>query len=158
MADNVPPFFDAMKKILAIFIVVTGFFGCKGKEEAEAPKEKAPTEKEKDCYALESKGDTIRLSLIENANNVTGELFYSLNEKDRNIGTVSGIFVGDTLYADYTFRSEGTTSVREIIFLKRNNSIVEGTGPMEEKDGKQTFIMPRKLDFSGVILQAADCK
>ncbi|RZJ34044.1 MAG: hypothetical protein EOO51_11335 [Flavobacterium sp.] len=146
-----------MKKCLALFSALIVLAACKGKEETEAPKDEQQKPKEKLCYALESKGDTIRLSLIQNANNVTGELLYSLKEKDRNEGTVSGIFVGDTLYADYTFRSEGTTSVREIIFVKRGSEIVEGTGPMEEKADKQTFIMPRKLSFTGVRLQSTDC-
>nr|GFC68635.1 hypothetical protein [Tanacetum cinerariifolium] len=36
---------------------------------------------------------------------------------------------GDTLVADYTFQSEGTTSIRQVVFLRRDIGFIEGFGP-----------------------------
>lgn len=113
----------------------------------------------KECYQMANANDTVMLAMATNANNVNGELTYNLKEKDANKGTISGIFIGDTLFADYTFQSEGMTSVREAVFVKKGNTLVQGTGAMEEKDNKLCFKNPRALTFdSAMVLQKMDCK
>lgn len=63
--------------------------------------------------------DSIFLQLHIDNNIVNGDLEYKRFEKDRNKGTIKGMFRGDTLFADYTFMSEGVMSVREVMFLKK---------------------------------------
>ena len=153
-----------MKKILILGIAFATFTSCK-KEEKEVVTENEMEQQEvsissKDCYLYVKAKDTVRLTLITaNGNNVSGDLVYSFFEKDKNSGTVSGMFKGDTLYADYTFQSEGTSSVRETVFLKKGTTLIEGYGEITEKDNKQVFKDKKTLKFEGnVILNKVECK
>ena len=100
-----------------------------------------------ECYAYRTDTDTVRLTLQTTQPTVTGQLAYRYFEKDRNQGTISGTMHGDTLLADYTFQSEGTTSVRQVAFLRRDIGLVEGFGPMAEHQGKLIFTQPQKLEY-----------
>ena len=86
---------------------------------------------EKICYTNYSVKDTVKLELERNENRINGSLRIKLLGKNENKGTFSGVLRGDTLVADYTFMSEGVTSVRQIAFLKRNNTLVEGYGDVK---------------------------
>ncbi len=99
------------------------------------------------CYAHTSATDTIRLTLQTTQPTVTGQLAYRYFEKDRNQGTIRGTMRGDTLLADYTFQSEGTTSVRQVAFLRRDIGFVEGFGPVAERQGKMVFTQPSTLHY-----------
>ena len=103
----------------------------------------------KKCYANYSLKDTVKLELVKNKNIISGTLRFKYFGKDENKGTFAGVVRGDTLVADYTFMSEGVTSVRQIAFLKRNNTLVEGYGDVEEKNGKMVFKNIGKLNFKG---------
>jgi hypothetical protein len=107
----------------------------------------APASTGPQCYAYRTETDTVRLTLQITQPTVTGQLAYRYFEKDRNTGTISGTMHGDTLLADYTFQSEGTTSVREVAFLRRDIGFVEGYGPVAEVQGKTIFKLPRTLHF-----------
>ena len=99
------------------------------------------------CYAYRTDTDTVRLTLQTTQPTVTGQLAYRYFEKDRNQGTIRGTIHGDTLLADYTFQSEGTTSVRQVAFLRRDIGFMEGFGPMAERQGKLVFERPHALQF-----------
>lgn len=99
------------------------------------------------CYAHLTATDTIRLTLQTTQPTVTGQLTYHYYEKDRNQGTIRGTMHGDTLLADYTFQSEGTTSVRQVAFLRRDIGFIEGFGPVVERQGKLLFEQPRTLQY-----------
>ena len=99
------------------------------------------------CYAHTSATDTIRLTLQTTQPTVTGQLTYHYYEKDRNQGTISGTMHGDTLLADYTFQSEGTTSVRQVAFLRRDIGFIEGFGPVAERGGKMIFEKTSALQY-----------
>jgi hypothetical protein len=110
------------------------------------------------CYAYRTETDTVRLTLQTTQPTVTGQLAYRYFEKDRNQGTISGTMHGDTLLADYTFQSEGTTSVRQVAFLRRDIGFVEGFGPVAERGGKTVFTSPRTLHFDAkYTLLPVDC-
>jgi hypothetical protein len=65
---------------------------------------------------------------------------------------------GDTLLADYFFLSEGTRSIRQVAFLKRGNSLLEGYGNIEEQNGKTVFKKDKGLSFgNGIILEKGTC-
>jgi hypothetical protein len=100
------------------------------------------------CYALMTKGDTVRLSLTQTGNDVTGDLLYQLSGKDRNTGMIHGTMHGDTLLANYNFQSEGVESVREVAFLAKEGGFVEGYGPVQEQKGKMVFTPNTSLTFS----------
>lgn len=99
------------------------------------------------CYAHTTATDTIRLTLQTTPPTVTGQLTYHYLEKDRNQGSIRGTMHGDTLLADYTFQSEGVTSVRQVAFLRRDIGFIEGFGPVVERQGRLVFAQPRTLQF-----------
>ena len=141
------------------------FASCTNKTEektvvTEEEMEKPETESVKECYQYAAKKDTVSITLItSNGNNVSGDLEYKWFEKDNNDGKISGMFKGDTLYADYTFQSEGMTSVREMVFLKKGNTLIEGFGDIEEKGDKQVFKDKKNLKFdANIVLEKAICK
>lgn len=125
--------------------------------EIEQPEITAPA---KECYEYANGKDTIHLSLTTtNGNNVSGDLKYAWFEKDNNTGTLSGMFKGDTLYADYTFQSEGMTSVRETVFLRKGDELLQGYGDITEKDNKQTFKDKKSVKFDEkMVLKKVVCK
>ena len=111
------------------------------------------------CYISLKNRDTVSLSLNQVQDAVTGELSYNLFEKDKNTGTVAGIIKGDTISLEYSFLSEGTSSVRQVIFLKKGDQLIEGYGPSEEKNGKTIFKDSTTVKFGeGIILSKTDCK
>lgn len=151
-------------KILMLAIVSGIFFSCKKKEhelttdelKSEMPQEVAATT---ECYEYVKGKDTIQANLVVQSENVNGDLMYKLFEKDKNTGKLSGRISGDTLIADYTFMSEGTESVRQVVFLRKNKTLLEGYGESEEKDGKMVFKSMKDLNFtSSLQLLEVPCK
>lgn len=139
-------------------------FACSKKEDNKKPIETAAPEATamvngKSCYEYIKGNDTVSMSLAMNANNANGELIYKLYGKDSNEGTFSGTFIGDTLYADYSFNAEGTTSVREAVFLRQNDILIQGVGEMVEKENKQVFKNPKNISFDQtIVLAKKDCQ
>ena len=148
-----------MRTQIILALVALSLVSCKKKENQEtvvAPT--LPASPERECYAFVSGKDTIRLSLNLSPTNVTGELQYLFFEKDKSRGSVSGAFIGDTLFAEYNFQSEGTSSVRETVFLRKNNLMIPGYGEVEVKDGREVFKNPHKLTFDDrSALAKTDC-
>jgi hypothetical protein len=107
----------------------------------------APTPSGPQCFAYVTAQDTVRLTLQTLQPTVTGQLSYRYFEKDRNLGTIRGTMHGDTLLAEYTFQSEGTQSVREVAFLRRDIGFVEGFGAVTERQGKAVFQQPHALQY-----------
>jgi hypothetical protein len=110
-----------MKKIIVSGLVLMSVLvSCKKEEEKQV--ETIPDASEKivveeqvsdECYSGSIKKDTILMNLTIKGNEVTnGKLSYKFYEKDKNQGTLVGELKGDTLFADYTFMSEGVSSVR----------------------------------------------
>ncbi|MGN6619105.1 MAG: hypothetical protein ACTHJ5_18160 [Ilyomonas sp.] len=99
------------------------------------------------CYAQKNK-DTVLLNIELNGDKVTGELYINRFEKDVNRGTINGTMKGDTLFADYTFNAEGMQSVREVVFLKKDDVIIEGYGPLKyDSNNKAVFTNKDSLMF-----------
>ncbi len=113
---------------------------------------------ETSCYASSLNKDTVQMKLEVFEKVVTGSLAYNLYEKDRNEGVFEGILKGDTLVAEYLFKSEGTQSLRQVVFLIKDGTATEGYGDMEEKNGKMVFKSLAGIVFGkGVILKKEAC-
>ena len=111
------------------------------------------------CYQYIKNRDTATLSLKTIDNKLTGTLGYNLYEKDKNAGTIAGVVKGDTIIANYTFQSEGKTSVREVAFLKKGSQLAEGFGDVQEVNGESKFKDLSKLKFDGsMTFEKIDCK
>lgn len=110
------------------------------------------------CYTGIKGKDSIHLVVERFPNVVTGRLTYNFSEKDGNKGTLDGKLSGDTLFADYTFMSEGKSSVREVAFLLRDSTATEGYGPIEEEGGKMVITDRSKLNFTNaIVLKLTSC-
>lgn len=107
------------------------------------------------CYGSYTDKDSVFLKLTITGDKVVGDLTYKLFEKDRNRGTFEGILQGDTILASYQFQSEGTTSTREVAFLKKDNELVEGFAPMDSTGTH--FLNKHDLDFAGIVLMPDEC-
>lgn len=82
------------------------------------------------CYKLISGKDTasMRINVIDSF--VTGDLRYHWEAKDNNDGSIKGVIRNGLIIADYTFRSEGSLSVRQVAFKLEGTSLVEGYGDL----------------------------
>lgn len=111
------------------------------------------------CYEYAKDSSKVSLNIVLANDVVTGDLLFDYYEKDKNSGTIEGKMKGDTLFADYSFMSEGIHSVREIVFLRNGNDWVEGYGEVEELNGKFVFKTNATLTFnSNIVLQKIPCK
>ena len=111
----------------------------------------------KTCFSKFAK-DTIELSFASTGDSISGTLAYKIFEKDKTEGVIHGHFKGDTLFAEYTFQSEGMQSLREIVFLKKGDVLVQGIGPIEEKGNRQYFTDYKQIHFdSGIELKKSNC-
>lgn len=158
-----------MKKVILLGIVfISILVSCKKEKEKEkedtldaAEEIVAEEPASQECYTAIIKKDTISMALNVQGDQVTsGKLSYNFYEKDKNEGALVGEIKGDTLFADYTFLSEGVSSVRQVVFLKKGNTYVEGFGDVvDDNKGKVTFKDKKQLKFEGnIVLAKVDCK
>jgi hypothetical protein len=100
------------------------------------------------CYQMTLKRDSATLDLTIQDTTVTGKLNYIFYQKDYNKGTIKGVLRNDIIYADYTFESEGSTSVREVIFKVEEDTLVPAYGELTQKDNKIIFSNKEDLHFN----------
>ncbi len=152
------------KKIILTLLPTVFLISCqKNKKEEYIPYCPIPTldkaGPQKWCYQYVHGKDTIDAHFIIEKEKVIGDLAYHFYEKDKNTGTVEGAFKGDTLIANYTFISEGASFFRQVVFLRNNdNTLSEGYGESEEKEGKMVFKNIKKLNFSGITMKEIRCQ
>lgn len=145
-----------MKKHLIInCLLVWSFLSCDNKT-GEADSNRALGSNT--CYIGIIGQDSIYLQLNMRDSQVEGDLKYNFYEKDDTQGVLEGEFLGDTLFANYRFISEGIESEREVAFLRNGDSLQEGYGEMEEKDGKMVFVSRNSLNYGqSFLLGETEC-
>ncbi|KIA83476.1 hypothetical protein OA84_08155 [Kaistella solincola] len=109
------------------------------------------------CYMEAIGKDTVFLSLEDNLGTFIGKMRYKNFEKDSSHGDIMGSQNGDTLKIVYTFQAEGTTSEREIYFLKKDGSLLEATGLYDVDGIKSVYAKPNELKYDGHVLKQTDC-
>lgn len=151
-----------MKKVYLSSILALTFLSCNNSKKLNSDNSTDTVKimiPDNSCYAAvisDNDGALLKLEVFPNV--VTGILKYNFAEKDSNEGTIEGKIVGDKIYADYTFLSEGTTSVREVAFLVDGNKIIEGSGEMVESNGKMIFKDKKKITYkNGITFSTIDC-
>ena len=102
------------------------------------------------CYENQNGADTVQLRIADSSGMISGNLNYRIEGKDANTGSFSGKWFGDTLIADYSFRSEGVRSVRQIAFLKKDSFLIEGFGPVTQENKQMKFKSRDSLSFNEV--------
>ena len=155
-----------MRLVLILALAIISQSSCNNNANTTSPEEdttKADTTHlsgglVRECYAQIGK-DTVLLSIIVNQSNaVNGTLFIHRSGKDINQGNLDGKLTNDTLLAEYTFYSEGRQSVREVVFLKKDDAMIEGYGEVEDRNGKMIFKNTGTLKFDDKMkLKKVDC-
>lgn len=159
-----------MKKALILMVMALAVFtSCKKEATTTEPIQITPSPPKEaeiveptgdQCYAWKSNGSIIEMSFNVNSHQeVNGKLSYNLVGKDKNEGTLIGNMKGDTLIADYTFNSEGVSSVREVAFLQKDGTFIEGYGDVVDANNRVSFKDKSKLKFDAKnTLVKVDCK
>lgn len=99
------------------------------------------------CYTSIIKKDTATLHINFSGSEVSGDLVYKRFEKDGNVGTLKGKVQDSLIIADYTFESEGITSVREVVFKMRGDNLIEGYGDIKMNGDTARFKDHFKLKY-----------
>ena len=111
------------------------------------------------CYRINDSKYNVEMQINSQDEDVAGTLNYAIAEKDANSGTFHGTFEKDVLIADYSFMSEGVTSMRQLAFKKMGEELWEGYGEMKEENGKMVFVNPGAIKFGdGIILKQQPCQ
>ena len=144
-------------KSRSLFVAAILLTGCSGgkKQSSETSSEGGP---QPGCYAFHEGGSSIELQLEVAGNAVSGNLVYSLEEKDKNTGTIQGTVKGNTVDVYYTFTSEGVNSVREVIFQWVDNSLVEGIGEHIERNDTSFYADKKKVTFTDSKVALKKCE
>jgi hypothetical protein len=99
------------------------------------------------CYMSILKQDTATLRINENAGLISGDLTYNRFEKDRNKGTFKGEIKDSLIIGDYTFQSEGNSSVRQVVFKISGANLIEGYGDINMNGDTATFKNISRLNY-----------
>ena len=146
------------------FIILLGLLAAcnsQPKEKETEGQDEQPTNTEQtiNCYQYATPADTVRLTLVHMGGTITGMLLYQLKEKDMNAGSLKGIMKGDILVADYTFKSEGSISTRQVAFKKTGNAFIEGYGETVDENGVEKFKNLDSIVYStSMKLEEIPCK
>ena len=135
-------------KIYFLALIVFIFAACKNQSKTTVTTKLLSKMNEPSAcynYSKDSNNVMMHISIVDNM--VKGDLLIEYYQKDKNKGKIIGEMKGDTLYAEYTFNSEGLNSVREVAFLKKGNEFNEGFGDVEEKSGKMIFKNKATIKF-----------
>ena len=148
-----------MKNTSIIVLSLLFFSSCNEEKKEESKKTEVKTTQTETCYQYTKDSSTIKLNITIRDNRVTGTLLYDYYQKDRSAGKIKGEIKSDTLFATYTFVSEGVESEREVVFLKTANGWVEGYGEIDDKDGKVMFKDKNKITFdNNAMLKQTVCQ
>ena len=109
------------------------------------------------CFLATDGKDSLLVSYEDNLGTIVGKMRYKNFEKDSSKGDISGLIDGDTLKLSYLFESEGTSSSREIWFLKRNSQLLEGIGKYNASGDAYADYKNIKFD-EGRTLNSVPCK
>jgi hypothetical protein len=143
-------------QLLSALLVFALFTSCKSNN--STGDEKPVKMSDPDCYRFAADRDTVMLSFSTGKDSVAGTLEYNLFQKDKNTGSISGWLKDDLLLADYTFKSEGSSSVRQVAFKKIKGDWVEGYGDTKEENGRVVFVNTDSLEFEPKLaLKKVDC-
>jgi hypothetical protein len=159
-----------MKNLILSALIILTAASCEKKSEnvdtqtvtpdsITVPESNEPVESStlQSCYMEVTGKDTLFVSLDDNLGTITGKMRYKNFEKDSSFGDVMGTQNGDTIKLNYTFEAEGTTSDREIYFLRKNGNLIEGIGEHKTEGSRDFYANPAQLKYEGHTLKSIDC-
>ena len=161
-------------KLNLFLIIILGLFmtACSNKpaeqpktepkqSQQDEPKKENSTQRGRapECYRFLGAKDSTYLQLSEVYGTMTGLLLYKNAKKDETLGTLQGRMSGDLLIADYSYKFEGKSSTRQVVFKKKGEDYVEGQGDASTVNGKTVFKDVNSLKFNdAAALKKVPCK
>jgi len=117
----------------------------------------------KGCYVSRFGKDVYTFNILSSqAGLISGRLSYKSHLKSDSSGAFLGIFRDNILLGDYSFVSEGSSSIKQVIFKKAGENIVQGFGPSILADDKELFVNTNDIIFDSnfvfSVSAEADCK
>lgn len=111
------------------------------------------------CYLYAQNQDTLVLRLRSKSDDgeINGDIMDRPGKKEDISGSFFGHMVGDTLIANHSFMQKGKRKVRQVAFLRRGDSWIEGKGPAVERNGIRSFSDRSALTFEGAPFQKSSC-
>ena len=149
------------KFFLISFLFITGCNSPETKTDEikkDSITEKIPATASAACYIMANGKDTATMQMTVSGPAVSGTLMFNLFQKDKNKGEFSGIMQDTLIVGNYTFESEGMTSVREVVFKLKDDQLYEGYGEVIEKDNGVSFTDITKLKYQPVPFTKVRCK
>lgn len=149
-----------LKTIIVILIVIGigAFIYTKNKQ---APVEVTPVvvaDSVKGCYVATLAKDVYTLNIADQmGENFTGTLRFKNFEKDSSSGTFVGTYKDGILLGDYSFQSEGTNSVMQVIFKKTAYGFVRGYGDVDSNGTHFTDLSKITYDAKQTFKPSSDC-
>ncbi len=111
----------------------------------------ADTVGSKQCYIAVDVKDTAEFSFNNfKDGKLRGHLVFRYLDKGKNDGEISGVFRGDTLFADYTFKIgtvNKTIYKNPLAFLKKDGNLILGVGQIETSLGRSYFVKGKPIRF-----------
>jgi len=140
--------------VVLIFIIGAFFYYQKPKNPI-VTKEQTPLISENSiigCYVAYLAKDVYSLKILsQSGEQVEGELEFNNFEKDSSNGTFKGTYKNGIILADYTFQSEGTLSVAQVIFKKTTDGFVRGYGDVDLATGTH-FVDLNNITYDSSVI------
>ena len=142
-----------MKIYLSVLLFGLFFFSCtetvndKKETQPDLTSKISETASLNGCYEMIISGDTAFMKVEQNGDVLNGILNYKRKDKDSDIGNVILTKTANRAEGFYTFKTEGKTSVRQIVFKLNNNFFAEGYGDIEMKSDTAVYKYPHALNF-----------
>lgn len=88
---------------------------------------------------MTGEGDSAYLNINVKDTTINGVLEYNWNLRNDDTGTVVGVYRDSLLYVNYSFESEGITSVKEVIFKYRQGQLFQAFGELDQRNDTVIF-------------------
>jgi len=120
------------------------------------PKEE--TESVLGCYVATLAKDVYSLKISsQTGEQVLGTLVFKNFEKDSSHGTFTGTYKDGVLLGNYSFSSEGTNSLMQVIFKKSGNDFIRGYGPVDASGTKFSDLSKITYDSNQTFKASQTC-
>lgn len=134
--------------MIAICVLLALAYSCTNSEKKASQGENTQS---RQCYIAVYEQDTAYLNLSTmNTGKVTGDLVIHYAQKPKNEGTLEGKFIGDTLFADYSFTTGQSKDKNRnpLAFLREGSKLTLGVGVIEVYLGRAYLAKNPPVNFN----------